>query len=202
MKITWLGHSCFCVESEGYHIVLDPFKDVKGYADPRLTANEVLCSHEHFDHNCRDAVTLETGTASPFTVETVATLHDDQGGRLRGKNTVHILRAEGMTVVHLGDLGHQLTEEQVAKLRGCDVLLLPVGGTYTVDAAGAKAVAETISPRIIVPMHYRLGGLGFDKLSTLDRFLNLYPAERVQRLAENFFDPSAYQGIVVPRYQA
>ena len=202
MKITWLGHACFCVESEGYRIVLDPFKDVKGYADPRVSANEILCSHDHFDHNNRSVVSLEKNMASPFTVETVATFHDDQGGRLRGKNTVHILRAEGMTVVHLGDLGHQLTQEQAAKLRRCDVLLLPVGGTYTVDPAGAKQVAEAVAPRIIVPMHYRLGGLGFDKLASLDRFLSRFPAEQVHLLAENSFDPAAYQGVVVPTYHA
>lgn len=202
MKITWLGHSCFCVESAGYRVVLDPYLNVRGYGPLRLRANGVLCSHEHFDHNYRDAVALEEGGPSPFTVETAATLHDDQGGKLRGQNTVHILRAKGLTVVHLGDLGHQLTDEQAAKLRRCDVLLLPVGGTYTVDAAGAKAVAEAVAPRVIVPMHYRLGGLGFEKLTTLDEFLALFPAEQVHLLEENTFDPAEYQGIVVPTYRA
>ena len=202
MKITWLGHSCFCVESEGYRIVLDPYLSVRGYAPLHVRANRVLCSHEHFDHNCREAVTLEEGVLSPFTVETAATLHDNRGGTLRGQNTVHILRAEGRTVVHLGDLGHQLMQEQAAKLKGCDVLLIPVGGTYTIDAAGAKQVTEMLRPRVIVPMHYRRGELGFDNIGALDDFLCLFPKEQVHLLEENTFDPAECRGVVVPRYHA
>lgn len=202
MRITWYGHACFGVESEGYRIVLDPYEKVRGYADPHLTANAVLCSHDHFDHNCRAAVTVEPA-ASPFTVDTVATCHDDQGGKLRGKNTVHIMKAEGVTVVHLGDLGHRLTEAQAAPLRGCDVLLIPVGGTYTVDGAGAKAVAEALTPRIVVPMHYRRGDIGFESIAPLEEFLRLFPAEQVHELAGNSFDVTpALSGVVVPRYQA
>ena len=200
MKITWHGHSCFCVESEGYRIVLDPYQRVKGYEPLHLTANEVLCSHDHFDHNCREAVTLETGVPSPFTVDTVAAFHDDQGGRMRGKNTVYILRAEGQTVVHLGDLGDLLTADQIKELRRCDVLLLPVGGTYTVDAQRAKMVADALEPRIIVPMHYRRGALGFENLGTLEDFLSQYPSEQVKLLDENGFDPAEHRGVVVPTY--
>ena len=202
MKITWLGHSCFCVESEGYRIVLDPYLRVKGYEPVHTHANEVLCSHEHFDHNCREAVTLDEGVPSPFTVNTVATFHDDQNGRMRGNNTVHILRAEGQTVVHLGDLGHLLTADQAKELHRCDVLLLPVGGTYTVDAAHAKLVADALEPRIIVPMHYRRGTLGFENIGDLDDFLALYPAEQVHLLEDNSFDPTQWKGVVVPKYHA
>ena len=202
MRITWLGHSCFCVESEGYRIVLDPYLSVRGYAPLHVSANEVLCSHDHFDHNCREAVTLAGGVPSPFTVNTVSTCHDDQNGRMRGQNTVHILRAEGQTVVHLGDLGHLLTADQAKELRRCDVLMLPVGGTYTVDAARAKLVADALEPRIIVPMHYRRGALGFDNIGALDDFLALYPAEQVHLLDENCFDPAEWKGIVVPMYHA
>ena len=200
MKITWFGHSCFCVESEGYRIVLDPYLSVRGYAPLHVSANEVLCSHDHFDHNCREAVAVEEGAASPFIVNTVSTCHDDQNGRMRGQNTVHILRAEGQTVVHLGDLGHLLTADQAKELRRCDVLMLPVGGTYTVDAARAKLVADALEPRIIVPMHYRRGALGFDNIGALDDFLALYPAEQVHLLDENCFDPAEWKGIVVPMY--
>ena len=202
MKITWLGHACFCVESEGYRIVLDPYGgDIRGYKRLKYTANEVLCSHEHFDHNCRKAVKLVRGAASPFAVDTVATCHDEQGGALRGPNTVHVLRAEGQTVVHLGDLGHQLTPEQAAPLRRCDVLLIPVGGTYTVDAAGARQVADALEPRIVVPMHYRRGEIGFENIGTLEEFTALFPAEQVHLLEENGFDPAAWTGVVVPTYK-
>ena len=202
MKITWLGHACFCVESGGYRIVLDPYGgDVRGYARLRAEADEVLCSHEHYDHNCRKAVKLVRGVPSPFTVETLATCHDDQGGALRGPNTVHILRAEGQTVVHLGDLGHLLTPAQAGALRGCDVLLIPVGGTYTGDAAAARQVADQVQPRITVPMHYRRGPIGFENIGTLEEFLALFPAEQVHLLEENGFDPAAWTGVVVPTYK-
>lgn len=202
MKITWYGHACFGVESDGYRIVLDPYEKVRGFADPHLSANEVLCSHEHFDHNCRSAVMVEEA-ASPFEVTTMATCHDDQGGALRGKNTVHIMKAEGLTVVHLGDLGHQLTEEQAAKLHGCDVLLIPVGGTYTVDPVGARAVAEMLRPRITVPMHYRRGPIGFENIAPLEEFLALFPAEEIHELEDNSFTVTPeLSGVVVPRYRA
>ncbi len=201
MKITWYGHACFGVESEGYRVVLDPYDGVKGYGQLHLTANEVLCSHEHFDHCFRSAVTLE-GAKSPFRISSVDSFHDDRGGELRGKNTIHILRAEGMTVVHLGDLGHQPTKEQTAALRGCDVLLIPVGGTYTIDAAGAKAAVSALNPRIVVPMHYRRGSLGFDNIGCLEDFLKLFPAEEIHELEDNGFTVTPeLSGVVVPVYK-
>ena len=90
MRITWLGHACFMVEYEGYRVVIDPFRDVPGFADVSAEADMVLCSHGHFDHAHTDGVTLREGRENPFTVETVDTFHDEEGGALRGKNTVHI----------------------------------------------------------------------------------------------------------------
>jgi L-ascorbate metabolism protein UlaG (beta-lactamase superfamily) len=201
MKITWYGHACFGVESEGYRIVLDPYEGVKGYQPLHLTANEVLCSHGHYDHCCRAAVKV-TGAKSPFRVASVATWHDDREGALRGENTVHILRAEGLTAVHLGDLGHQLNREQTAALRGCDVLMIPVGGTYTVDPAGARAVTEALRPRIVVPMHYRRGSLGFDNIAPLEKFLALFPAEEIHELdGSSFTVTPELSGVVVPAYR-
>ena len=135
-------------------------------------------------------------------METVSSFHDDQRGALRGSNTIHILRAEGLRVVHLGDLGHMLRAEQLAPLRGCDILLTPVGGFYTIDAATAKAVADVIAPRVIVPMHYRHGEFGLRPVAEVDDFLRLYPVDEVHRLDGNSFSltPDAPRGIVVPRY--
>ena len=112
MYITWLGHSCFRLESAGYGLVIDPYRVVAGYPPLRVEANAVYISHHHFDHDCLEAVTLLPGGENPFTVETFSTFHDDCQGALRGDNTVHIFRAEGMTVVHLGDLGCALTAAQ------------------------------------------------------------------------------------------
>lgn len=174
MKLTWLGHACFLVEQDGYRIVLDPYTEVVGHADVRTQAHEVLCSHQHFDHNAVDGVTLLPGRTSPFTVRTVKTCHDDQGGVLRGENTIHILTAGGVTVAHLGDLGHQLTQEQLEAIGSVDGVLIPVGGTYTVDALGAKQVCEAIRPKWVIPMHYRHGSYGFPVLLTVEDFAALW----------------------------
>lgn len=201
MKLTWLGHSCFAVESGGCRIVLDPYT-VESYPPLHVAANEVLCSHHHRDHDFVEAVTLAPRGDSPFTVRMVETFHDDKGGALRGTNTVHLLAAEGLRVVHLGDLGHELSEAQIAPLRGCDALLLPVSGYYTIDAQTAKRIADALAPRVIVPMHYRHGSHGYDVIATVEDFLRLYPASAVQRLDGNSFEltADAPRGVVVPKF--
>ena len=202
MKLTWLGHSCFAVESGGYRVVLDPYY-VESYPPLHTSANEVLCSHHHRDHDYVDAVELTPRGGSPFTVETVQAFHDDQGGALRGTNTVHVLAAEGLRVVHLGDLGHELSEAQIAPLRGCDALLIPVGGFYTIDAETAKRVADAIAPRVIVPMHYRGEDFGYDELGTLDAFTALFAAEEVHFLKSDTFTLTAAEprGVIVPQLE-
>lgn len=185
MRITWLGHACFVVEYEGYRVVIDPFCDVPGFPDTAVEAEEVLCSHGHFDHNYRRGVTLHPGKESPFTVKTVDTAHDPCGGTLRGRNTVHVLHAGALTVVHLGDLGHPLSDAQAQALRGCDALLIPVGGTYTVDAAGAAEIVRSLQPRVVIPMHYRGDGFGFDNIDTVEPFLARFAPEEVRRYDGN-----------------
>ena len=174
MKLTWHGHSCFSVEAEGWTAVFDPYQDgsVPGLAPLRLQADAVFCSHGHSDHNAAALVAL-SGRAFPLQVEELATYHDDAHGLLRGKNTVRILHGEGMRLAHLGDLGHMPSKEVLAALRGVDALLLPVGGHFTIDAKTAKAVADAVGPRVVVPMHYRLGGMGFDVIGTLDAYTAL-----------------------------
>ncbi|MBE7003642.1 MAG: hypothetical protein E7425_05055 [Ruminococcaceae bacterium] len=202
MEITWLGHACFSVESGGYRIVLDPYW-MNSYPPLHARANAVLCSHGHADHNYAAAVELEQGKKSPFAVERVASFHDDKGGALRGENTMHVLRAEGLTVVHCGDLGHFPTETQLAEISNADALLIPVGGYYTIDAAMAKRVAEAARARVIVPMHYRHGEFGLRPVGTVDEFLKLWPDSRVRRLAGNSFtlDADTPAGVVVPAYR-
>lgn len=180
MTITWLGHSCFLLESGGFRALLDPYKDVRGLEDIETEADAVYCSHGHFDHAYTDRITLTEGKENPFAVKEIPAFHDGQGGALRGRNTVRRFEAEGVRVVHLGDLGHPLTEEQLEAVGPCDVLLLPVGGTYTVDFREAKEVAEAVGARVTVPMHYRKGERGFEVLTTLEDFLNQYPPELVR----------------------
>ena len=203
MHITWLGHSCFLIESGGYRVVLDPYY-VETYPALHVDADEALCSHGHRDHAFLEAVTLSgrSRAESPFAVRAVSTFHDDAGGTLRGKNTIRILRAEGLTVVHCGDLGHMLSEDQLAEIRGCDALLLPVGGYYTIDAERAKALADAAAPRVIVPMHYRFGSRGYAEIDTLDAFLALYAGEEIHRLDTNSFalTKDTPSGVVVPHF--
>ena len=175
MKITWLGHSCFTIESQGYKIVLDPYKDgsVPGLAPVREEADQVLCSHGHGDHCGTECVFLRQGKSSPFTVETIDTWHDDKKGALRGSNTIHILSDGQYRVAHLGDLSCNLTPDQKDRLRNLTALLIPVGGHYTIDAAQAKRLADELSPAVVVPMHYRQAGVGFDVIGTVDQFTKL-----------------------------
>ena len=182
MHITWLGHSCFRLESAGYGLVIDPYRVVAGYPPLRVEANAV------YDHDCLEAVTLLPGGENPFTVETFSTFHDDCQGALRGDNTVHIFRAEGMTVVHLGDLGCALTAAQEEKISGCDALMLPVGGTYTIDAAAAAELVRRLHPRLVLPMHFRRGEQGFPELTTLEDFLSRLPEQPVHRLTGETLD--------------
>ena len=183
MKIAWHGHSCFQLTSGEYSIVMDPyyFRSVIGYPELHLVADEVLCSHEHFDHNHREAVSLRAlGASSPFEIETIDTFHDMIHGNLRGNNTVHILRAEGLKIVHLGDLGCPLTPEQKEIVMQADVLMIPVGGILTIDASQAYYLCEAVKPRVIMPMHFGGNGLGNRRLHPPEEFLCSYEDEFVR----------------------
>lgn len=181
MKLTWLGHSCFILESAGFRLLTDPFEHVRGLADTSAEADAVYCSHDHFDHAYTRGVRLTNGNSNPFSVQEISSFHDDQQGALRGQNTIRRFEAEGISVVHLGDLGCPLNPAQINAIGRCDVLLLPIGGTYTVGPQTAKQVADSLSPRIILPMHYRQDEKGFEELCTLEEFAQLYPPEFVRR---------------------
>jgi len=188
MNIAWLGHSCFCLEEDGYRILADPYDDaVDGYPPLRAEAHAVYCSHEHHDHNFREGVTLLPERKSPFTVRTVDTFHDDRQGAQRGPNKIHIFTARGVTAVHLGDLGHPLSAAQVREIGPCDLLMVPVGGYYTIDAPEAKAVTDALAPRTVVPMHYRHVPFGLPPLAGVEEFLRLCTAWDVERLKGNRF---------------
>lgn len=188
MKITWLGHSCFIVESQGYQIVLDPYRDgsVPGFAPIRVEADQVLCSHGHGDHSGTECVSLRQGAASPFTVETIDTWHDDKNGAKRGPNTIHILSDGQCRIAHLGDLGCDLTLEQKDKLRRLTALLIPVGGFFTINAAQAKALVDELAPTVAIPMHYRGRGFGYPVIGKVDKFTKLcgnvitYPSSELE----------------------
>jgi L-ascorbate metabolism protein UlaG (beta-lactamase superfamily) len=167
MRIKWHGHSCFEISGNAA-VLTDPHDGASiGLAPPKASPDVVTVSHEHYDHNAVGAVdgTPEivrgAGMRSVRGVDIlgVETCHDEQGGAKRGKNTVFAVTMSGMRVVHLGDLGHPPTEAQAREIGWPDVLLVPVGGVYTVDAAGALETVARLRPKVAVPMHYRVGGL-------------------------------------------
>lgn len=202
MKLTWLGHACFLLEEQGYQLLLDPYTGVPGYPEGPLAAHQVLCSHDHHDHCARERVRLLPKRESPFQVRTVETCHDDQGGALRGKNTVHVLTAGGVSVAHMGDLGHPLTAEQLAAMGHVDGILIPVGGYYTVDAAGAKAVCDAVKPGWVIPMHYHHPPYGLDVVAGVEDFLALWPAEGIHRLEGPSLEAAQdLSGVIVPAYR-
>lgn len=174
MKLIWNGHSCFTLRTAEGSVIFDPYQDgsVPGLAPLSLTADLVLCSHDHRDHGARDLVSL-TGHTPSFQVETLSTFHDPERGALRGPNTVHILTAEGLRAAHLGDLGCRLESQQIQALQNLDLLMIPVGGYYTIDAAQAKALADELNPRVVVPMHYRSDTFGYDVIGRLEDYLAL-----------------------------
>ena len=163
MNITWLGHSCFKILLDsGKVLVMDPYDDQCGYETRPIQADYVFSSHDHHDHNCLDYITgeyqvINQAKAYSFPdmkVQGFATFHDQSGGKERGINTVFKIETEGINLVHLGDIGEVPGEVFINALGQVDVLFLPVGGVYTIDAAEAKEVVDAVSPNIIIPMHY------------------------------------------------
>lgn len=157
MKITWLGHSCFRIEKNGYSIILDPYADgsVPGLKPVRETANMVICSHEHGDHSGRSCVEIKDAAECPFTITTIDTYHDDKKGTLRGTNKITIIDDGESKAAHMGDLGCEIELDQLEQLKGLDVMMVPVGGYYTIDAVQAAKLVDQAKPKMTIPMHYR-----------------------------------------------
>lgn len=172
------------------------------HQESRLPVHKILCSHGHFDHNAVDQAELVPFDGPcPFTIRTVETFHDDQGGALRGTNTIHILSADGVAVAHLGDLGHPLPPEQIAAIGPLDAALVPVGGTYTVDAAGARAVCGALRPKCVVPMHYRHAPYGLPNVAGVEDFLALWGEGDVRWLEGPALElDGTARGVIVPRF--
>lgn len=183
VSVSYIGHACFALEWRGWRVVLDPYGDgsVPGLAPLRETADAVYCSHDHRDHGAVRNVKRRKGSAPEgFAVEELETEHDPCGGALRGRNTVRVFSFGALRCAHLGDLGRELTEAEASQLHDLDLLLLPVGGYYTIDAAQAREILDRLRPRVAVAMHYRTDRSGYDEIAHLDQALaSLGPAERI-----------------------
>jgi len=190
MLLKWHGHSCFSVVSRERTLLIDPFDEGVGYPLPAVKPSIIVESHQHHDHNSHDRYAGEhvlinrTGKtqAHGFSIEGHPTFHDEFGGKKRGSNIVfEITTPDGFRIVHCGDLGHRLTEELSSRLEGPDVLLIPVGGVYTIDAAVAREITRRIGPSFVVPMHYKTKALRFE-LGSVDSFVAGEPFESLQEL--------------------
>jgi L-ascorbate metabolism protein UlaG (beta-lactamase superfamily) len=178
VEITWLGHSCFRIRGREATVVTDPCPPSTGYNIGKPTADIVTLSHAHDNHSYVKAI-----AGSPVVINRpgeyeihgafvtgVATYHDDKKGAERGANVSFVIEMEDVRVCHLGDIGHAPTPDQVEEISGVGVLLIPVGGSTTIDGAAAAEVVNLIEPRIVVPMHYKTE-VSKDDLGPLDRFL-------------------------------
>jgi len=178
MEITWLGHSCFKLKGKQATVITDPFSPAIGYTLGKVMADIVTVSHPHPGHSYVQGVADEPRVLkSPGEYESggvltvgVHTFHDNEKGAQRGKNTVFVIDVDDVMICHLGDLGHVLTAEQVAEIKGVDVLLIPVGNVSTIDAVQAAQIVRQLEPKIVIPMHYKTEAEKKD-LETADRFL-------------------------------
>lgn len=178
LKLTWHGHSCFTLEENGYAIVLDPFGDgyVPGFGNLRLEADEVLCSHGHDDHNAVQCVKIRKEAATkknPFSITEIHSWHDDANGAKRGDNIIRIYDDGEYRIAHMGDIGCQPTPEQKEELKGIDVMLMPVGGFFTMEPEEVRALVGELAPRMLVPMHYKGKGFGYDVIAPLEKYTSL-----------------------------
>jgi len=177
MKITYIGHSCFEVESEGFRVIIDPYQEesVPGLTDVDREVEHVLNTHWHEDHAGSKTVKLNAGKNDPFTITVVKSFHDPEQGKLRGFNDIMVLEAEGKKVVHMGDVGCPLDEiEGRDILKGADLMMMPIGGVYTVDPAEATEMIKQLEPKKVVPMHFFSGTADYDDLATFEDFEKVY----------------------------
>lgn len=189
MKIAWHGHSCFEVH-DGLVVVMDPHDGKSiGIKPPVVKADICLISHDHFDHNCSriihgdPTVVKEAGEreVKGLQIIGISTFHDEEEGAKRGRNIVYRFEMDGISFVHLGDLGQELTDEEIASLGRVDVLFIPVGGVFTIDSATARRLVERVRPKVAVPMHFHYGGLSIT-ISPMDEFLDGIPEDDVLRV--------------------
>lgn len=179
MKIKWLGHSCFLLTSAaGVRILTDPFDSHVGYALPAVEADVVTTSHNHGDHNHIQAVKGHfTHLREPgcykhgdIVITGFPSFHDNEGGIRRGKNIIYIFNIDGIRVCHCGDLGHVPSDKLVKDIGSVDVLLVPVGSVYTINASEALQVAGLLKPSVTIPMHFKTPVLNFP-LDDVEKFL-------------------------------
>lgn len=202
MKINWLGHSSFLLtESTGTKLVTDPFSSqMVGYDYPKgIDADIVTVSHSHEDHNALKELksykkiidSVGTFESHGLKITGIRSFHDEENGKLRGENIIYKFNMDGINICHLGDIGTECSIELIEQLLPVNVLMIPVGGTYTIDAEAAKHFVLSLMPNIVLPMHYKYNHVNFD-IDKVDNFTKLFEdeAEVIEDLSE--FDLDLY----------
>ncbi len=203
MLIEWLGHACFKITEKGYSVVIDPYKPkmVPGLLEFGATADMVLCSHGHPDHHYTEGVTINKDKKeNPFRIETLSSYHDKQKGKKRGPNIMHVLQSDSYKIAHLGDQGIIPTKRQLERLEGLDVMMIPVGGHYTIEPEEAKTICDRVHPKLIFPMHFRTQHMGFEVLRHIKSFTDLFPGHLIKTLETNeieLYEPSEKGEVIV-----
>jgi L-ascorbate metabolism protein UlaG (beta-lactamase superfamily) len=192
MEIYPLGHASFKIKGKAAVVVTDPYdSSMVGLKFPKVESVDIVTvSHQHQDHNATANI-----SGSPFvisgpgeyevkgvTVVGTQTFHDSSAGSERGRNTVYTITMDALRLCHLGDLGHKLSDEQLAKVGDVDILFIPTGGFYTISAKTAAEVVAQLAPLVVIPMHYKRNGLSadFSALEPVENFLKEMGAEGVQ----------------------
>ena len=190
MDIQYLGHSCFKLKGKAGTVVCDPYESTVGFSLPNLSADVVTVSHDHFDHNASPKIKGTARREKPFLVTApgeyevagisifgVPTFHDESKGAERGKNIIFTIVLDHLRVCHLGDLGHTLTDQDISQIGTVDVLLIPVGGVFTINPTQAVEVISSIEPSFVIPMHYKTDEHNpdtFKDVQPLETFLHEY----------------------------
>ncbi len=191
MDIYWGGQALFKLKGKNASVIIDPYDpDFTGLKLPKdLSADVVLSTHGHDDHNNTKVVVSPTGgkvmvfkdcgeyEVAGVVITAISSFHDDSKGSQRGRNIIFHLMFDGLNIVHLGDFGEsKLSEEQITQIGQIDILLIPVGGVFTIDSKQATTIVSQLEPKIIIPMHYKIEGLKFE-LEGVEKFLKEMGAE-------------------------
>lgn len=179
MKIKYIGHSCFLIEIGGLKVLTDPFDESVPYKFPEKEEVDIVTiSHEHFDHNAVHRVRVKKEVlrdpsdkiVNSVKFKSKSFFHDEEGGKRRGKNAIFMIEGENLKILHLGDLGHIPQEKDLDEFKNVDILLIPVGGYFTIDSKKADELIKILNPKVTIPMHYKTGKLDFP-ISKVDEFL-------------------------------
>lgn len=193
MEISWLGHSSFKIKGKQAVVITDPFFDAHlGIKFPKIEADIVTVSHSHSDHNAANLV-----KGSPFVISGpgeyevkgvsffgIHSFHDAKQGSQRGENTIYLIEMDSLRICHLGDLGEALNDQILEEINGVDILMVPVGGFYTIDSKQAAELVNQIEPSVVIPMHFKIPQMGseFAQMVGVENFLKEMEAENIQPL--------------------